>query len=77
MKKAPSKKIKVPVPFKDIPKVPHFLLRNLVDIYYDFQAQRIQTQLRIGSSERDHSLSEDDLSIYGITTHFKENCELE
>ena len=72
MKKEPSKRTKkIPVPFKDTEVVPHYLLRNLVDIYYDFQAQRIQTQLRIGSSERDHSLSKDDLSVYGITTIFE------
>ena len=64
-------KSKVPIPFQDTDKVPPYLLRNLVDIYYDFQSQRIQTQLRIGASERDHSMTEDDLSIYGITTIFE------
>ena len=44
------------------------MLRNLVDIYYDFQGQRIQTQLRIGSSERANTLTKEELSIYGITT---------
>jgi len=39
-----------------------------VDIYYDFQGQRIQTQLRIGASEREHTLTKEELSIYGITT---------
>ena len=58
----------VPVPLLDSDDIPHFLLRNLVDIYYDFQGQRIQTQLRIGASERANTLSEEQLSIYGITT---------
>jgi len=58
----------VPIPFPDSEKIPHFLLRNLVDIYYDFQGQRIQTQLRIGASERENTLSKEELSIYGITT---------
>jgi len=39
-----------------------------VDIYYDFQAQRIQTQLRIGASERENTLTKEELSVYGITT---------
>jgi len=43
-------------------------LRNLVDIYYDFQGQRIQTQLRIGASQRENTLSKEELSIFGITT---------
>jgi hypothetical protein len=64
----PAKTKDVPIPFPDSEKIPHFLLRNLVDIYYDFQGQRIQTQLRIGSSERNNVLSEEELSIYGITT---------
>jgi hypothetical protein len=46
-------------------------LRTLVDIYYDFQGQRIQTQLRIGASERQNSLTPEDLSLYGITTIFE------
>lgn len=83
MKKAPSKskpkkpikktkaKKSVPIPFKDSENVPHYLLRTLVDIYYDFQGQRIQTQLRIGASERENSLTEEQLSIYGITTIFE------
>jgi len=57
-----------PIPFKDTVEIPHYLLRNLVDIYYDFQGQRIQTQLRIGASERGHTLSKEELSIYGIQT---------
>ena len=61
----------VPIPFKDTENIPHYLLRTLVDIYYDFQGQRIQTQLRIGASERENSLTEEDLSIYGITTIFE------
>lgn len=64
-------KSKVPIPFQDTDKIPHHLLRTLVDIYYDFQEQRIQTQLRIGASKRKHSLSEEDLSIFGITTIFE------
>lgn len=44
------------------------MLRNLVDIYYDFQGQRIQTQLRIGASERENTLSKEELSLFGITT---------
>ena len=72
MKKASSKiKNKVPIPYKDTDLVPPYLLRILVDIYYDFQLQRIQTQLRIGASKREHSLDEDELSIYGITTIFE------
>ena len=39
-----------------------------MDIYYDFQGQRIQTQLRIGASQREHTLTEEKLSIFGITT---------
>ena len=58
----------VPIPFPDSDKVPPFLLRNLVDIFYDFQGQRIQTQLRIGASERGHTLTKEELSVYGITT---------
>jgi len=58
----------VPIPFPDSDKIPHYLLRNLVDIYYDFQGQRIQTQLRIGASERGNTLTKEELSIYGITT---------
>lgn len=68
--KSKSKK-KVPIPYKDTEDIPHHLLRTLVDMYYDFQSQRIQTQLRIGASERKHSLTEDELSIYGITTIFE------
>ena len=64
-------KSNVPIPFQDTDKIPHHLLRTLVDIYYDFQEQRIQTQLRIGAAEREHSLSEEDLSIFGITTIFE------
>jgi len=60
----------IPVPYEDTVKVPHHLLRTLVDIYYDFQSQRIQTQLRIGASKRGHSLTDDELSMYGITTIF-------
>jgi len=73
VKKKPIKKTRKekPIPFKDTEKVPPYLLRTLVDMYYDFQSQRIQTQLRIGASERDHSLTEDELSIYGITTIFE------
>jgi len=69
-KTTPKKTVKknVPVPFKNTEDVPNYLLRNLVDIYYDFQGQRIQTQLRIGASEREHSLTEEQRSIYGITT---------
>jgi len=58
----------VPIPFPDSDKMPHYLLRNLVDIYYDFQAQRIQTQLRIGDSERRNTLTKEELSVFGITT---------
>lgn len=65
---SPAKTKDVPIPFKDTEEIPHYLLRNLVDIYYDFQGQRIQTQLRIGASERTHTLSKEELSIYGITT---------
>lgn len=64
-------KSKVPIPFQDTDKIPHHLLRTLVDIYYDFQEQRIQTQLRIGASKKVNSLTEEDLSIYGITTIFE------
>lgn len=58
----------VPIPFPDSDKIPHYLLRNLIDIFYDFQGQRIQTQLRIGASERENTLTKEELSIYGITT---------
>ena len=61
----------VPIPFKDSENIPLYLLRTLVDIFYDFQGQRIQTQLRIGASERENSLTKEDLSIYGITTIFE------
>ena len=64
-------KSRVPIPYEDTDKVPAHLLRTLVDMYYDFQSQRIQTQLRIGASQREHLLTEDDLSIYGITTIFE------
>jgi len=67
----PARTKDVPVPFKDTENIPHYLLRNLVDIYYDFQGQRIQTQLRIGASERENSLTKEQLSIYGITTIFE------
>lgn len=67
----PARTKDVPIPFKDTEEIPHFLLRNLVDIYYDFQGQRIQTQLRIGSSERENSLTKEDLSVFGITTIFE------
>jgi len=66
--KVTKKKEPVPIPFPDSEEIPHFLLRNLVDIYYDFQGQRIQTQLRIGASQRTHTLTKEELSIYGITT---------
>jgi len=56
------------VPFPDTENVPHYLLRNLVDIFYDFQGQRIQTQMRIGSSERANTLTKEELSVYGIQT---------
>ena len=56
------------MPFADTENVPHFLLRNLVDIFYDFQGQRIQTQMRIGSSERANTLTKEELSLYGIQT---------
>ena len=61
----------VPIPFTDTEEIPHYLLRTLVDIYYDFQGQRIQTQLRIGASKREHSLTDEELSVYGITTIFE------
>ena len=67
-KKLDSRKKDVPVPFVDTVKIPHYLMRNLVDIFYDFQGQRIQTQLRIGSSERENTLTQEELSIYGIQT---------
>jgi len=67
----PARSSDVPVPFKDTENIPHYLLKNLVDIYYDFQGQRIQTQLRIGASERENSLSKEQLSLYGITTIFE------
>jgi len=67
----PARTKDVPVPFKDTEDIPHYLLRNLVDIYYDFQGQRIQTQLRIGASERENSLTKEQLSVYGITTIFE------
>lgn len=70
VKKKKSKK-DVPIPFKDSEKIPHYLLKTLVDIYYDFQGQRIQTQLRIGASKREHSLTDEELSLYGITTIFE------
>ncbi len=72
-----TKKKNVPIPFKNTDEIPKYLLRNLVDIFYDFQDQRIQTQLRIGSTKRQHSLSEDDLSIYGITTVFENALSFE
>lgn len=46
-------------------------------MYYDFQSQRIQTQLRIGASKKEHFLSDDDLSIYGITTIFENASSFE
>jgi len=49
-------------------------MRNLVDIYNDFQGLRIQTELKIGASERANTLSKEELSIYGITT-IKENAK--
>jgi len=67
----PARTKDVPIPFKDTENVPHYLLRTLVDIYYDFQGQRIQTQLRIGASKRLNSLTDEQLSIYGITTIFE------
>jgi len=70
-KKTSVEKKDVPIPYPDTEKVPPYLLRNLVDIFYDFQGQRIQTQLRIGAAKREHSLDEDQLSIYGITTIFE------
>ena len=75
--KSKTKKKDVPIPFKNTDEIPKYLLRNLVDIFYDFQDQRIQTQLRIESSKRQHSLSEDDLSIYGITTIFENALSFE
>ena len=68
-KKATKKS--VPVPFENTEEIPPHLMGTLVDIYYDFQKQRIQTQLRIGASEREHSLTEEELSLYGITTIFQ------
>lgn len=70
IKKVTKKKTKkdVPIPFPDSEDIPHYLLRNLVDIYYDFQGQRIQTQLRIGASTRTNTLTEEELSMYGIQT---------
>ena len=73
MPKAKSKS--KPVPFQDTEEIPHYLLRNLVDIFYDFQGQRIQTQLRIGSSERNNTLTKEELSLYGIQT-IMENAAL-
>ncbi len=67
----PARTKDVPVPFKDTENIPHYLLKNLVDIYYDFQGQRIQTQLRIGASERENSLTKEQLSVFGITTIFE------
>ena len=69
--KSKPKKKNVPIPYENTDEIPHYLLRNLVDIYYDFQGQRIQTQLRIGASKRENSLTDDQLSIYGITTIFE------
>lgn len=67
-KKPTTKKKDVPIPFPDSENIPHYLLRNLVDIYYDFQGQRIQTQLRIGASTRTNTLTDEELSMYGIQT---------
>jgi hypothetical protein len=69
--KKPTKTKDIPIPFTDTEDIPHHLLRTLVDIYYDFQGQRIQTQLRIGAAKREHSLSDEELSTYGITTIFE------
>jgi hypothetical protein len=63
-----STKKNIPVPFQNTDDIPHHLMRTLIDIYYDFQGQRIQTQLRIGASERERSLTKEEQSIYGITT---------
>jgi len=68
---ARTKKVDVPVPYKDTDKVPPHLLRTLVDTYYDFQGQRIQTELRIAAAKRNHGLTEDDMSLYGVTTIFE------
>ncbi len=70
----PAKTKKVPIPFKNTDEIPPFLMRNLVDIYYDFQGQRIQTELRIGATERANTLTKEELSVYGITT-ILENAE--
>jgi len=67
----PARTKDVPVPFRDSENIPHYLLRTLIDIYYDFQGQRIQTQLRIGASTRENSLTKEDLAVYGITTIFE------
>jgi len=77
--KVSKKKTKknVPIPFKNTDKIPKYLLRNLVDIYYDFQEQRKQTQARIGASKRKGSLTDDELSIYGITTIFENALSFE
>ena len=48
-----------------------------MDIFYDFQGQRIQTQLRIGASEKQNTLTEEELSIYGITTIMENSFNFE
>lgn len=60
-------KIKAKVPFEDTEDIPHYLLRKLVDSYFDFQETRIQTQLRFKSAERENSLTDEEMLHYGIT----------
>jgi len=61
----------IDISYEDTTKISPHLLKILVNIYYNFQTQRLQTQYRIRASKKNHSLTEDELSKYGLTAFFE------
>ncbi len=67
IKQKPSRKKVV----KEKP-LPLSMMRAFTDIYYDFQQQRISTQLRINSNKKLYKISDKDIEFFGISDIFKD-----
>ena len=52
-------------------QIPFPILRSLVEIYYDFQHQRIITSNRIFGNVEQHNISEESLQEYGVADLLK------
>lgn len=77
---APKKKLtsmsppdvpKTPKKSKELPaRLPHPVVRALVECFYDVQLQRIATDGRVRSNTKVNGISEDDLEKYGVLEIF-------